>query len=360
MKKMTMRERMLAVLQGKEHDKMPFTQYDNLIIPNELMWSTFGRENAGVLQRTKVTKLVNTKCSITSYDITEKGYKGKISTMHTPKGELHEKIIFDPYLNSPARVEHFVKKPDDYNLLLEYFRDITVHEDMQRYQGHLAYLDGAGLPMACLARTPYQQMWIFWVSLMDFCVDLYEHADIVEACMDCLAKVIVNELKIIAQAAKKIDIPLVNFGDNITAPIIGPEYFQKYCIYYYDLAAEIFDNKNMIITVHTDGDLKPLAELIAGSKIGGLDSFTPKPDNDTGLDEALEMWPNIKMLMNFPSSLHLADKDIIYKTAVELLQQTKRSGRVWMQISEDLPPGMWEKSFPAILQAIDEYGPPMG
>lgn len=30
---------MLAVIQGREHDRVPFVQYDNLAAPNEEIWS---------------------------------------------------------------------------------------------------------------------------------------------------------------------------------------------------------------------------------------------------------------------------------------------------------------------------------
>jgi hypothetical protein len=39
---MTMRERMLAVLQGREHDRVPFVQYEDLAAPDEEVWSVIG------------------------------------------------------------------------------------------------------------------------------------------------------------------------------------------------------------------------------------------------------------------------------------------------------------------------------
>ena len=40
---------MLAVVQGREQDRVPFVQYSNLAAPNEEIWSVIGRENMGLL-----------------------------------------------------------------------------------------------------------------------------------------------------------------------------------------------------------------------------------------------------------------------------------------------------------------------
>ena len=40
MKTMTMRQRMLSVLQGQRPDRVPFVQYHRLAAPNEDIWQT--------------------------------------------------------------------------------------------------------------------------------------------------------------------------------------------------------------------------------------------------------------------------------------------------------------------------------
>ena len=50
MSEMTMRERMLAVVQNHEHDRVPFVQYSGIAgVSNEEIWSVIGRENMGLL-----------------------------------------------------------------------------------------------------------------------------------------------------------------------------------------------------------------------------------------------------------------------------------------------------------------------
>jgi hypothetical protein len=43
---------MLAVVQGRELDRVPFVQYDNMNGRNEDIWAGIGQENLGVLRWT--------------------------------------------------------------------------------------------------------------------------------------------------------------------------------------------------------------------------------------------------------------------------------------------------------------------
>ena len=98
------------------------------------------------------------------------------------------------------------------------------------------------------------------------------------------------------------------------------------------------------VFVHMDGDLKPLWRDIGSSGVRGLDSMSPPPDNDTSVAQALEMWPEMRLCINFPSSLHLKPPEEIRAAALEILEQGGRSNRLQIQISENLPPGRWQVS----------------
>jgi len=104
-----------------------------------------------------------------------------------------------------------------------------------------------------------------------------------------------------------------------------------------------------------DGDLKPLWPQIAGSSITALESFTPPPDSDTTVTDALNLRDDLRLLVNFTSSVHLRPAEEIYAHALALLREGAPSGKMWFQLSENMPPGAWKKSLPMILKAIDDY-----
>jgi hypothetical protein len=107
-----------------------------------------------------------------------------------------------------------------------------------------------------------------------------------------------------------------------------------------------------------DGNLKPLWQAIAQSKVGGLDSFSPAPDNDTTVAEAVRLWPDKRLFINFPSSVHLQSPKDIYSEASNILETAGHTGNLQIQISENVPPSVWRQSIPPIIQAIEDFGRP--
>ncbi len=129
----------------------------------------------------------------------------------------------------------------------------------------------------------------------------------------------------------------VDFPDNITAPVIGRANFERWCVPCYREMAEMLAERDVPVFVHMDGYLEPLYDAIGGSGVRGLDSLSPPPDNDTGPGRAHAMWPEMRLFVNFPSSVHLKPAEQVYERACGLLEEAGGSGRLQIQISEDVP-----------------------
>lgn len=352
---MTMRERMLAAIEGHEHDRVPFVQYDGIAAPNEEVWELIGRENMGVLRWSSVHALQAPHCRFATEEIDYQGRRGFRTTLHTPRGELSTERLYEPVFGTSAARVHYVKEPADYHVLLSYLRDVQVHDDVAPYVRDAEALGDDGLPMVSTGRTPWQQLWVQWVSLEDLCLHAVDEPKLLAEVTDELTRIMVDIFDSVRRACAELPIRFVDIGDNITAPTIGPANFRKYCVPLYQRLAERLSERDVKVFVHMDGDLKPLWEAIGESGVRGLDSFSPPPDNDTSAAEALAMWPQMRLFMNFPSSIHLAPPEVIYATAMEILQQAGRSGRLQIQISENVPPGVWRTSYPQIVQAIQDF-----
>jgi hypothetical protein len=177
-----------------------------------------------------------------------------------------------------------------------------------------------------------------------------------------MERVQTDVFKTIREAACEAPIPYVNVGDNITAPMIGERYFRCYAMKAYDELASLLDEtgRKIPVQVHMDGDLKPLWDAIRESRVGSLDSMSPPPDNDTSVADAISVWPDVSLCINFPSSVHLLPPEKIYNKAMQILEEGQRLGRLQIQISENVPPGVWKKSYPEIAQAISDFGDACG
>lgn len=347
---MNNRDRLLAVIQGKELDRVPFAQYDG-IAPNDEAWTLVGRQNLGLLRWSGIHRIEHPHCSTETTRIQRDGHSGERRALHTPAGDLTEEYVWEPALGTLSKRERFVKELKDFTALKAYLDDAVVLENAAAFMRDSEQLGEDGLPHTSIMRTPFQQMWIEWCDIQDFCAHLADSPEIVEECMSLMADIIRRILEI----ARTVELPYIVFPDNITAPIIGERYFRAWCVPSYKLAAEMLD---VPVFVHMDGDLKPLRNAIGESGVRGLDSLSPPPDNDTSPAEVVRMWPEMRLFVNFPSSVHLASPERIRQRADEILAEAGHSGRLVMAISENMPPGAWKKSYPEIVDAVRAFGKP--
>jgi hypothetical protein len=358
MSEMTMRERMLALVNGHEHDHVPFVEYTGVSgASKEDVWSVIGRKNIGLLSWCGVHYFEYPNCRFESEECEVNGRRGARRKLHTPEGTLIDERINAAIAS--ASYKHFVTEPDDYKILLSYFRDITVHKNTKGWMEAYNWLGDDGLPHTSIGRTPYQQLWVEWVSIADLALHLVDYPELMEEVFDAMFEVQRKVFQVLREAVKELPIPYLNFPDNITAPMIGDNYFRKYCLRSYQELADILSdcNCNIPISVHMDGDLKSIWNAISESPVRMLDSMSPPPDNDTSVGDALRIWPEMRVCINFPSSIHLKEPDIIYETTMEILRQGGHSGRLQIQISENMPPNGWKRSYPQIVKAINDFGP---
>ena len=360
MSDMTMRERMLAVIEGRPHDRVPFVQYSGIGAPNDEVWERIGRNNMGVLSWCGVHRFESPHCRFEQEETEIDGRPGTRRVLHTPAGSLTEESLKAAI--SSAKCKHFVAEPDDYKVLLSYFRDITVHPHTERWKEAYEQLGDDGLPHTTIGRSPYQQLWVEWVNIQDLAMHMVDCPDLMEEVFAAMFDVQHGIIRAVCDVVRELPVPYVTYADNITAPIIGEPNFRRYCLpLYRDLADALADTgKDVLVAVHMDGELRSLHDAIAESPVRLIDSFAPPPDNDNPIDEARRLWPEMRLCLNFPSSVHLSERQVIYDTAMEILEQGGRAGRLQIQISENMPPDAWQKSYPEIVKAIRDFGGPVG
>jgi hypothetical protein len=351
MRQMTMRERILAVVRDQGPERVPFVNYEGLAAPNDEVWGLIGRENMGLLRWSAVHRLEHPGCRWESEQCERDGRRALRNRIRMPKGVIEETRLYQDDLGVWAAAEHFVKQPADYGVLLEWLRDTVVVDDTDRFRRDETELGDDGLPHVGTDRTPFQQLWIQWVSIDRLCLDMIDCPDLVHACMDEMGRILREQFTLAARSGA----PYVCVPDNITAPVIGERYFRQYCVPWYDELAAMLP-EDVPVFVHMDGDLKPLWGAVAESGVRGLDSMSPPPDNDTSVADAVREWPQMRLFVNFPSSVHIASPERIREVTLGLLEEGAHTGRLEIQVSENVPPGAWRTSYPAIVGAIEEFG----
>ena len=352
MPEMTMRQRILAVVHSRELDQIPFIIYDDML-PMDEVERVLGPGRIGLMRWSEVHKVITPHCRFQTDEYWVGKDRWQRIILHTPVGSIFEERQFEPVFNSSSIKKHFVQERKDYEVLWYYLQDSIIVEDFERYYRDQAELGDRGVPLVSVERTPYQNLWIMWVGLDNLSYHLSDFPECVEKTMGMLE----NRERKIFEIVRRSPVEFIDFPDNITAQAIGPVRFKRHCTALYDELAEILGEK-VPVFVHMDGNLKPLWQAIAESRVRGLDSFTPAPDNDTRVSEAVALWPEMRLFVNFPSSLHLCTYDQVRAEAEEILAVAGHSGRLQIQISENVPLDRWQTSFPAIADAIEAFGVP--
>jgi len=350
---MTMRQRLTAFAREEPHDRVPFAQYDGMI-PNEEIWSLLGRDNVGIIRWVWVYRLEQEHCRIESEPFERDGLRGERRTMVTPRGTLTAEIRFDPTYGSGATREHFVKELADYDILDAYLADIRVVFDPEPLARAKAELGEDGIPFTNGLRNPWQKLWVEYVDIADLAWHFAEDEDRVMTTIGHLDRLQRQVMNCVALS----DSVYASIPDNITASMTSPALFARFCLPYYQEFSAQLAEKDVPLFCHMDGDLKPLWELIGQSGLRGLDSFSPQPDNDTSIAEAIAQWPGMQLAINYPSSVHLYDQEGVRQITRDLLAQGGHSGRLMIQLSENIPPNRWRATLPVIVGEILAFGQP--
>jgi hypothetical protein len=77
---------------------------------------------------------------------------------------------------------------------------------------------------------------------------------------------------------------------------------------------------------------------------------------DLDVPDMLAAWPRMRVALNFPSSVHLRPVAEIRERARALLAAGAASGRLQLQISENMPPGVWRTNVPLLIEAVERWG----
>lgn len=300
------RERILTLLQGGLPDKLPFVAIDRHIPQGAIEREARNKGMGLICWRPCYTE------SISNVEIVTKSEPNTfIKTYNTPVGSLTEVLkhgigygqgIFGrDWAGVQARKKEFmVKEPKDYKVLKFILENLHYEPYYYPIEDQLNRLKGDGIVLTALPYEPLHRFLIEYVGWKRFYTDLSKNLEVLEELSEILENKYIEELLPIA-ADSPSEVILV--GANIDSMLVNPPLFEKYYLPYYKKCAEILHAKGKMVDVHLDGRLKALAELVARSEVDIIEAFTPPPMGDLPINEALSLWKDKIIWINFPSTV---------------------------------------------------------
>ena len=141
----------------------------------------------------------------------------------------------------------------------------------------------------------------------------------------------------------------------MTATIISPRLFERFCAPVYARVLPVLKAAGKIPIAHYDGSNRPLVKALARTDLPVIEAFTPPPMGDLSVSEARAAWPDKVIWVNFPGFLFIEPYPVIRQYALDLLREGGPGGRFILGCTEDFPMNEFEKTFSAMHEALVEY-----
>jgi hypothetical protein len=336
-----------AVLRHEVPDKTPLTMYQGMV-PQCVAERRLRNDGLCIVARASVVATHTPNVTRETHHYAENGHARVRTVVHTPVGDLS--TVDQPAGFTSWHLERLFKRPEDYKALLFMVNDEQHTPTYEVYAKAERAFGEDAIFRAGIAGNPLHQIMIHWMGVETFAVEWAERQDEVLKLYDAMVE---RNRKIYPLVAQSPALH-ANYGGNEVTEVMGLERFEKYVVPLYNEAADVFHKHGKLLGTHLDGNNKLWAKAVAESALDYVEAFTPAPDCDMSVADALAAWPDKVLWINFPSSIHLASIETIEDTTRQLIREAAPGNRFIIGITEDIPHDRWQENMLAVSRVIDE------
>lgn len=255
--------------------------------------------------------------------------------LFTSKGILTMRYIMnadtvEAGVTSPLIQKHPICAPEDYPVYEHIMENAEYVPQFERFSAKEAETAGDGWVVPMLDRTPFQSLLLNALGEVPLFYALHDDLPAVERLLTLLDERTCEAL----QALAGLDVPYVEFNDNIEGSMTNPNLFRQYCLPAYQTYADILHAQGKKMGAHTDGNLKPLVDLIAKCGLDVCESFTPHPLTPLTIEEAWEAWQDGPLIWGGIPSYYLEERcsQVEFETYVERLLSLVGEGSIILSV----------------------------
>ncbi|MDR3592116.1 MAG: uroporphyrinogen decarboxylase family protein [Negativicutes bacterium] len=395
---MTYREKMLATLQGKPTDCLPF-------VPRLDLWYKSNRYRGTLPDKYKHASLMQIiedldvgYHSVTSdrdlYDDSldnidralgiwrvhtmphhdkfrdikrNISYEGDTTVVEyiTPVGNIRTKVVYDESMRAAGITlshvsEHAIKSVEDYEAVAYLFEHVDVYPNyegvarLKEEVGDRALIVGTA-SMGCSA------MHHILHELIPYDLFFYEYYDHKEE-LDRLAARMTPYINKVLDVAINSPADIIQSGTNYDAQITWPAFMEEYVAPYLAANADKLHAAGKFLLTHTDGENKGLLPYYLTGNIDIADSVTPAPMTSLSLGQIREafndkitIWGGVPSITVLENSMSDYEFDVFINDLFE--NQIGRGDHLILSIADTAPPAMKFSRLERIAKMAREFGP---
>ncbi len=160
----------------------------------------------------------------------------------------------------------------------------TYEWDQEQYDHWMARVGDLGAPTIFIPRMNVQCLYIEKMGVENAVYAIYDMPDEVEEFFKALSAGHDRLLDAICDSP----IEIVNFGENLHAGTLSPDWFRRWHLPECQRRCERLHAAGKFVHSHWDGDTGPLLPFARETGLDGIEAITPKPQGDVTLEEIKE------------------------------------------------------------------------
>lgn len=340
---MNHRENLIAALEGKQPEWIPYTINQEFVTEDPGWESLFA---AGLCPIHYVSTVRGETIDVERVvePVTVNGQNGRRVVIHTSLGD-----IFQTEVNGWVQ-EYYLKTPADYRVMAHIVRNTRLSLDYNGFETAERQVGDRGLTLVGVGRSPMQTILVDYAGLEAFSYHLADGFSELFELRDALELRLLEICRLTAAGPGRF----ISLLENFTAESWGSARFRQYHLPVYAKILPIFQAVGKSVFPHCDGQLACVAPLLAETGFAGIESITEPPEGDLTLQHARDVFLKKIFWANINIGLYALPPAELRRWVLERVQSVATDGRgLAFEISEDLPPN-WRDAIPVVLNALKE------
>jgi len=367
---MTNRERLLAILDGKPPDRIPW-------IPRLEIWYTAHRvagtlperyqnmtlrqiqRDIGVGATGRTGRVFTTR--IKGVDVIERRDGLMCTTEYiTPVGTVSETTRRTPDLDrvgiAPLVVEKLLKRPEDYGTVMYIVENTEYYPCYEEFSAYDREIGDDGLPMVSVGDVPFHHFLADLAGYEKAYLDMFDFPEKVKRLLETIEGVYRERMwPIVAQSPAR----LILHGAHFSSQTTPPNYYDRYITPYVRKFTEYMHRHGKTVAQHADNDSKEILQQLADSGYDMQECFTTAPMVPCTLKEARQKWGTRMIIFGGVPSVMLEPRvsDEAFDAYMLDVFRTTAPGEAFiLGVADNVMPTSLISRIRRVSEMVEEYG----
>jgi Uroporphyrinogen decarboxylase (URO-D) len=213
-----------------------------------------------------------------------------VTELHTPVGKLRlsQELLPEGVANgtAPYLREHLIKESADYATAVWILSRAEFVAGYERVTAEESAIGADGFVVPLLHRIPFQQVLLEYLGEAPLFYALQDDRPAVER----LLRVLDEQMQEVLDHLSDFRAPFVEFPDNLHGAMTNPRLFAEYCLKPYQRYTERLHRQGKRVGSHTDGDVRNLLQQLRETGLDVCESVSPAPLTSVEFDAIWEAW----------------------------------------------------------------------